>query len=764
MMRKTQAKKRNVPLRHDRGRSSTPRRAPGIVKPSSGNPLRVEPVIPLTVDDDTKAKLLEVLQRHAPNWTRQTPLRHRLLSWGVDPKDVTPLCRTFLAELLTGAAYNPSQFHEAELARIAANVLNGQLPGPVDQALTRLLYMWATNPDNAALLSSRVSPDTTESMHNLYASTDLSYPAERFPNARSMRRKIIMHVGPTNSGKTHNALRALAAARTGVYAGPLRLLAHEIWERLNKGQIVPLGAPESLADADDAIGPDIGDGIPAAHRDPRAPYARQCNLVTGEEQRIVNEAAGLTSCTVEMLSPLQMYDVGVVDEIQLIKDDDRGGAWTSAVLSLCAKELHLCGDETAVPIIEDIVKDTGDELIINRYQRLTPLHVAPKSLESNFKNVKKGDCVVTFSRNNIFQVKEQIEEETGLRCAVAYGRLPPELRSKQAALFNDPKSGYDVIVGSDAIGLGLNLKINRVVFEAMHKWDGETTQVLPTPLIKQIAGRAGRYGLHGQGNAGGVVTCLHEEDMPILRAAMEAPLDQQREARLHINAAEADPVFQALPRNTTTSAAFEALHHLGRTRPPYLFVLDAKYRRRTEFVDRFAGDLTLAERMTLLNAPFQLRGPLSAGVAEEVVTLYRNKFVVWIEAVIQKFKLKETLLEVLDRMEREEMGQKAEALAGMDPEYCVETMAALEQLHKTLAVHVWYGYRNPVAFPDMAYAEGMKEQVEKAMNWTLKTMAGKKIKTKLKSLQKSDLEEEGFSIAYAKSKKAARAARRSASA
>lgn len=34
--------------------------------------------------------------------------------------------------------------------------------------------------------------------------------------------------GPTNSGKTYQALQALAAAKRGVYCGPLRLLAMEV--------------------------------------------------------------------------------------------------------------------------------------------------------------------------------------------------------------------------------------------------------------------------------------------------------------------------------------------------------------------------------------------------------------------------------------------------------------------------------------------------------------------------------------------------------
>ena len=71
--------------------------------------------------------------------------------------------------------------------------------------------------------------------------------------------------------------------------------------------------------------------------------------------------------------------------------------------------------------------------------------------------VRKGDCIVTFERSSIFAIKKEVERKRGMRCAVVYGRLPPEIRSEQAALFNDPEIGCDVKVGSDAIEMGLNL-------------------------------------------------------------------------------------------------------------------------------------------------------------------------------------------------------------------------------------------------------------------------------------------------------------------
>jgi thymidine kinase len=283
-----------------------------------------------------------------------------------------------------------------------------------------------TNPKNNSDIPQELSQFLCR-IRELTDCSDLSKKSRGSP-ARGLTRKIHLHVGPTNSGKTYNALLALGHCQFGAYAGPLRLLAQEIYNRFNKGRIIDR------------------DGTP---------LKRDCNMLTGEEVRIINEAAGLTACTVEMMNHECFRNVVVVDEIQMIGDPNRGSAWTLAVLENWTKELHLCGEDRVVGLIENIAKLTGDEVIIHRYQRLSPLKVANYTLNHTFQEVKKGDCVVTFSRNNIFALKRMIEQQTGLKVAVAYGALPPEVRESQAEGFNDGK--YDVLVASDAVGMGLNL-------------------------------------------------------------------------------------------------------------------------------------------------------------------------------------------------------------------------------------------------------------------------------------------------------------------
>lgn len=63
------------------------------------------------------------------------------------------------------------------------------------------------------------------------------------------------------------------------------------------------------------------------------------------------------------------------------------------------------------------------------------------------------------------------------------------MRRHQAALFNEPSNGFDILVASDAVGMGLNLNIRRVIFHKVQKFEGYNTIPVSTSQIKQIAGK-----------------------------------------------------------------------------------------------------------------------------------------------------------------------------------------------------------------------------------------------------------------------------------
>ncbi|KAI7817086.1 P-loop containing nucleoside triphosphate hydrolase protein [Gamsiella multidivaricata] len=405
--------------------------------------------------------------------------------------------------------------------------------------------------------------------------SDLRFPTEWNPAARLLKRKIIMHVGPTNSGKTYSALLRLQEADSGVYLSPLRLLAHEIFERMNK-----VGKP--------------------------------CNLVTGEERRYgvhdVNGipdplAAKIVSSTIEMANLDRKVDIAVVDEIQMLADPDRGWAWTQALVNLPAKEIHLCGEPTVVELVKKICALTNEEVIVNHYDRLSKLELQEESLRGNFKKIQKGDCVVTFSRKNIFAVKKAIEEETGLLCAVAYGSLPPESRSSQARLFNEPDSGYDVLVASDAIGMGLNLNIRRIIFEAVEKYDGSVVRTLSLTQLKQIAGRAGRFGTD---YAVGQVTTLAQGDIPTLKRALAIPMIEINRAAIQATPEMIEEFSVQMP-GAPFSHVLRMFEMMSRNSPLFFPALYRNMIATAEIIDKI--EMPVRERIPFIAAPIQLRNP-----------------------------------------------------------------------------------------------------------------------------------------------------------
>ncbi len=286
--------------------------------------------------------------------------------------------------------------------------------------------------------------------------TGLADYAALFPAARAMRRRFVLHVGPTNSGKTHAAMVELAAAGSGAYLAPLRLMAMEGWDRLNAGGAV-------------------------------------ANLVTGEE-RIEVPGARHVSSTIETADLTAEVDVAVVDEAQLVLDPDRGWAWTQALFGMPARILHVAGSPDSVAHVARIAAATGEPIEIVRHERLAPLVALPEPVV----DIRPGDAVVAFTRADVMRLRASIGRRH--RVATIYGALSPEVRRAEARRFRDGEA--EVLVATDAIGLGLNLPIRRVLLSTLEKYDGRVRRPLTASEIRQIGGRAGRYGLSERGEVG----------------------------------------------------------------------------------------------------------------------------------------------------------------------------------------------------------------------------------------------------------------------
>ncbi|CAG8568500.1 40_t:CDS:10 [Cetraspora pellucida] len=469
-----------------------------------------------------------------------------------------------------------------------------------------------------------MSDGDKQRFNSLKQLSDLRFPAEWHPAARTIQRKIILHVGPTNSGKTYNALKCLENANSGVYCGPLRLLAHEVFDRFNNK------------------------GVP-------------CNLVTGEERRVLEGInVPLTSSTIEMVNLQKQVDVAVIDEIQMLSDQQRGWAWTQALLGLQAKEIHICGEPSAVPLVKSICQSINEDIEVREYKRLSTLEICPKSLDGDLKKIKKGDCVVTFSRKSIFSLKHEIEAATGLRCAVAYGSLPPETRSQQAKLFNDPNSGFDVLVASDAIGMGLNLNIKRIVFESVKKYDGIGIRHIPIPQIKQIAGRAGRFGTEN--------TIGEDTDLRYVHQAMEAPHKDLEMAGLQPTMEMVELFAHQLPDVKEFAILLEKFEDLARVDGQYFLCNFHTQKLIANTIELIP--MTIPERFIFVTGPINTSDQRRPCNISKIVTLPENV------------------------------------------PHNDEMLGDLESVHRTLMLYLWLSYKFSDTFVDVDLAREMKLRCE----------------------------------------------------
>jgi ATP-dependent RNA helicase SUPV3L1/SUV3 len=457
------------------------------------------------------------------------------------------------------------------------------------------------------------------------------YPAS-FEVASRIKRKFIALLGPTNSGKTHRAMEHLMNAQSGVYLAPLRLLALENYERLQAAR--PHG--KALA----------------------------VSLVTGEERRMAENSTH-TASTVEMLDTRTPVEVAVIDEIQMLSDRDRGAAWTAAVCGAPANTVYLVGAPEARRAIEALAARLEVPLEVHVLKRMAPLAMEPTAVRK-LRNLRRGDAVICFSRREVLKWRDMITE-LGLSVSTVYGNLSPEVRRAQAERFRDGRA--DIVVGTDALAMGLNMPIQRIVMTTAVKYNGYEEEEISAALARQIAGRAGRYGVHEEGFVAGYDDDTHEVMRALLKEKL-APISASG--------------FAVAP-------SIEHLHRIGNvTRETSLVKLLKRFVHNIDVPDGFfypritdeqndraiwldTLDLTVAEKFMLSLVPISAKVPsLQAAWEHWAVSLSKRR--------ICKLEY--------------------------DPDKVLwQTLQEVEDTCRLYSAYAWLSYRLPEFFPSIAVAQ-----------------------------------------------------------
>lgn len=307
--------------------------------------------------------------------------------------------------------------------------------------------------------------------------------AHLYHEARMMNRHFVLHLGPTNSGKTYESLCAFRQAPKAIYLAPLRLLAYEVYESTNREDI-------------------------------------PCRMITGEEILDV-EGATHQASTIEMLDLNEQYDVAVIDEGQMINNEQRGGFWTEAILGVRAHTIHICASENAKDMLIRLILLCCDSYEMHHHVRQVPLVFDDTAFQFP-ESVQEKDALIVFSKRSVLACAAVLQKK-GILCSVIYGALPYDVRRREVERFVSGET--KVVVATDAIGMGLNLPVKRVVLLEVEKFDGTEKRPLQSWELKQIMGRAGRRGMYDVGYYNSEyhrnwVEKQMQEELPVIQKAI----------------------------------------------------------------------------------------------------------------------------------------------------------------------------------------------------------------------------------------------------
>ena len=284
----------------------------------------------------------------------------------------------------------------------------------------------------------------------------------------SSKKRIVALLGPTNTGKTHDAIEKMLEFETGIFGLPLRLLAREVYEKCIKK---------------------IG--------------INKVALITGEE-KIIPNSADYFICTVESMPKDKSVDFLAIDEIQMCADKERGHICTDRLLHSRGEKLTLLlGSQVMKSIINDLVDDV-EFLKKERFSKLS---------YSGYKKISRLDgktAIIAFSIEEVYAIAELVRRQKG-GSAVIMGSLSPKTRNSQVDLYQS--GDVDYLVATDAIGMGLNMDIDQIYFSNLKKFDGKKTRRLNLIEMSQIAGRAGRYKNNGSFGTTGDCENLNSDEI-----------------------------------------------------------------------------------------------------------------------------------------------------------------------------------------------------------------------------------------------------------
>ncbi|KAI1709611.1 ATP-dependent RNA helicase SUV3 like protein, mitochondrial [Ditylenchus destructor] len=475
---------------------------------------------------------------------------------------------------------------------------------------------------------------------------DLTSPEKWYPQARKIKRKFIYHAGPANSGKTYDALQRFKESDCGIYLCPLRLLASEVHEKVNQWGITG------------------------------------CNLRTGQEI-IETPGAKHTSCTVEMLQTDIYYRCAIIDEIQLLRDEKRGWAWTRALLGVAADEVHLCGEAAAVNLVKRLLKETGETVEVRTCRAKNVVKPSALPLEK-YSNLQPADCIICAGKNDIIKVANEIRYSMpNMPFSVIYGDLPPAIKVKEANSFNNPNHRNKILIATDAVGMGINLNIKRIIFNSITMWNKEH---IPAHSLQQVAGRAARF---KSPYTEGEVLALNRQEHEVMKGLFHKTIPNIEKAGITPTVDHLEKLSKLCPDIDSFTKLLDIFASLCKTSDDFFLCSEEEIREWAELIDHH--QFTIKEFHTFCTVPVRVGRRAVSNALRKVIDLYAQKKPIEHDFVHDLVK------------------------AWIKPAQNFRELTALNDAYEVIHGCVWLSHRFPNSFPNIKMVRKLEEVIEKVI-------------------------------------------------
>jgi ATP-dependent RNA helicase SUPV3L1/SUV3 len=257
-------------------------------------------------------------------------------------------------------------------------------------------------------------------------------------------------------------------------------------------------------------------------------------------------------------------------------------------------------------------------------------------------------------------------------------------------------------------------KIRRVIFETVSKYSpGSATGYvhLSVSSVKQISGRAGRYGLSDGGDPGGSCTTLHANDHSYLRQCLATPYSPLEFSRIGPTTETVTAAGTVLPPKASLSTILEAHHCIGRI-PTFMRYATRSNFEVFDYVDRYWGDMNVTDRVLLLFAPIPWRDVVTTQIIKCFLDMHHESMTVDFMEGIKETGYLQTMLKV----EKDMAAEKS-------PHSTVDAMLRLESFHKVIVFYIWMTFRSPVVYSEFLMVADLKHRLEKVLNWSLEGLS-----------------------------------------